>query len=317
MKRRLERIDESIARYLSQLETADRHGDAVPEAKVERLKGKIEKLKEEIVRLNAINEEMMKSEDKQISLSDPDARSMATSGKDTGIVGYNVQIAVDTEHHLIVAHEVTNVGSDRHQLANMARQARDEMVVETIDAVADRGYYDGEEIRACEETGITVTLPKPLTSGAKGAGRFGKQDFIYVAAEDIYRCPAGERLTYRFTGQEDGKMLRRYWTTACQSCSLKAQCTTGPERRIARWEHEAVLERVQQRLDQDPNKMTLLRQTAEHPFGIIKAWMGATHFLMRRQHKGATEMALNVLAYNLKRVIAILGCRTLLEAMQT
>jgi transposase len=208
MKRRLERIDESIARYLSQLETADRHSDAVPEAKVERLKGKIEKLKEETVRLNAINEEMMKSEDKQISLSDPDARSMATSGKDTGIVGYNVQIAVDTQHHLIVAHEVTNVGSDRHQLANMARQARDEMVVETIDAVADRGYYDGEEIRVCDEAGITVTLPKPLTSGAKAVGRFGKQDFVYVAAEDVYRCPAGERLTYRFTGRPLAKPAR-------------------------------------------------------------------------------------------------------------
>jgi hypothetical protein len=178
MKRRLERIDESIARYLSQLETADRHGDAVPEAKVARLKGKIEKLKEEIVRLNAINAEMMKSEDKQISLTDPDARSMATSGKDTGIVGYNVQIAVDTQHHLIVAHEVTNVGTDRHQLANMAEQARDEMDVETLDVVADRGYCDGAEIMACEEAGITVTLPKPMTSGAKAAGRFGKQDFV-------------------------------------------------------------------------------------------------------------------------------------------
>ena len=202
MKRRFERIDESIARYLSQLETADRHGDAVPEAKVARLKSKIEKLKEEIVRLNAINEQMMKSEDRQISLTDPDARSMATSGKDTGIVGYNVQIAVDTQHHLIVAHEVTNVGTDRHQLANMAAQAREEMAVETLRCVADRGYYEGEEIRACEEAGIAVTLPKPMTSGAKAAGRFGKQDFVYVAADDVYRCPAGERLTYRFQSEE-------------------------------------------------------------------------------------------------------------------
>src|SRR5246127_3103131 len=253
----------------------------------------------------------------QISLTDPDARSMATSGKDTGIVGYNVQIAVDTQHHLIVAHDVTNVGTDRHQLANMAGQAPAEVGVETLEVVADRGYYDSEEIRACEEAGLTVTLPKPLTSGAKAAGRFGKQDFIYVAAEDIYRCPAGERLMYLFTNQEDGKMLRRYWTNACQSCALKPQCTTGSQRRISRWEHEAVLERVQQRLDQDPNKMTLRRQTAEHPFGTIKEWMGATHFLMRRQHKVTTEMALNVLAYNMKRVIAFLGCETLLQAMQT
>src|SRR5262245_29950891 len=249
MKRRLERIDESIARYLSQLETADRHGDAVPEAKVARLKSKIEKLKEEIVRLNAINAEMMRSEDRQISLTDPDARSMATSGRDTGIVGYNVQAAVDTQHHLIVAHEVTNVGTDRRQLWHMAEQACAAMAVETLDVVADRGYYEGEEIRACEEAGITVTLPKPLTSCAKAAGRFGKQDFVYVAADDVYLCPAGQRLTYRISTEEAGKTIRRYWTNACRTCTLKAQCTTGPERRIRRWEHEAVLEKVQARLD--------------------------------------------------------------------
>src|SRR5580704_2086061 len=183
MKRRLGRIEESIARYMEQLETADRRGDAVPEAKVARFRDKIEKLNEEIARLGAISAEMVKSEDKQISLTDPDARSMATSGKDTGIVGYILQTAVDTKNHLIVAHEVTNVGTDRHQLSNIAEQARTEMGVETLDAVADRGYYAGEEIRACEEAGITVTLPKPMTSNSKAAGRFGKQDFRYVAAE--------------------------------------------------------------------------------------------------------------------------------------
>ena len=316
MKRRLERIDESIARYLSQLETADRHGDAVPEARTTRLKSKIEKLKEEIVRLNAINAEMMKSEDKQVSLTDPDARSMATSGKDTGIVGYNVQIAVDTQHHLIVAHEVTNVGTDRHQLLNMAEQARTEMGVETLDAVADRGYYEGEEIKACEESGITVTLPKPQTSGSKAAGRFGKQDFVYVAADDVYRCPAGERLTYRYTNVEEGKTLRRYWTGSCKTCALRAQCTTGSERRITRWEHEAVLEKVQDRLDRNPAAMVVRRQTVEHPFGTIKCWMGWTHFLTKRLPKVATEMALNVLAYNMKRVMMIVGVAGLLEAMR-
>jgi hypothetical protein len=315
MKRRLERIDESIARYLAQLETADRHGDAVPEAKVARLKDKITKLKEEVTRLNAINAEMMKSEDKQISLTDPDARSMATSGKDTGIVGYNVQTAVDIKNHLIVAHQVTNVGTDRHQLSNMAEQARTEMGVETLDAVADRGYYTGEEIRACEQAGITVTLPKPQTSGAKAAGRFGKQDFVYVAADDVYICPARERLPYHYTNVEDGKTLRRYWTNNCQACALKSKCTTGQERRITRWEHEAVLETVQARLDHHPEKMTVRRSTAEHPFGTIKCWMGATHFLTKRLPKVSTEMALNVLAYNMKRVMAIIGVTALLEAM--
>jgi hypothetical protein len=315
MKRRLERIEESIARYIAQLETADRRGDAVPEAKVARFKDKIVKLNEEIARLGAINAEMMKSKDKQISLTDPDARSMATSGKDTGIVGYNVQTAVDTKNHLIVAHEVTNIGTDRHQLSNMAEQARTEMGVETLDAVADRGYYASEEIRACEEAGITVTLPKPMTSNAKAAGRFGKQDFVYVAADDVYICPAGERLTYRFTSEEDSKMMRRYWTDACKACALKTKCTTGPERRVARWEHEAVLETVQARLDHHPEKMTMRRSTVEHPFGTIKCWMGWTHFLTKRLPKVATEMALNVLAYNMKRVMAIIGVVGLLEAL--
>ena len=315
MKRRLARIDESIARYLSQLETADRHGDAVPEAKVTRLRSKIEKLQQEIVRLNAINTEMMESEDGQISLTDPDARSMATSGKDTGVVGYNVQMAVDTQHHLIVAHEVTNVGTDRRQLSNMAEQARTEMDVEKLEAVADRGYYKGEEIKDCEDAGISVTLPKPQNSGAKAEGRFGKQDFVYVAADDVYRCPAGERLTYRFSGVEKGKTIRRYWTSACKTCTLKAQCTKGSERRISRWEHEAVLEKVQARLDHNPDAMRVRRSTAEHPFGTIKCWMGATHFLMTTLPKVATEMALNVLAYNMKRVIAIMGVGALLEAI--
>jgi transposase len=316
MKRRLERIEESIARYIAQLETADRRGDGVPEAKVAHFKDKIVKLNEEIARLSAIKAEMMKSKDKQISLTDPDARSMATSGRDTGIVGYNVQTAVDTKNHLIVAHEVTNVGTDRHELLNMAEQARTEMGVETLDAVADRGYYEGEEIKACEESGITVTLPKPQTSGSKAAGRFGKQDFVYVAADDVYRCPAGERLTYRYANVEDGKTLRRYWTGSCKTCALKAKCTTGSERRITRWEHEAILEKVQDRLDHNPAAMVVRRQTVEHPFGTIKCWMGWTHFLTKRLPKVATEMALNVLAYNMKRVMMIVGVGGLLEAMR-
>jgi transposase len=317
MKRRLERIDESIARYLSQLETADRRvaaGADVPAAKVTRLKDKLAKLKEEIARLNAIDARLQASADKQVSLTDPDARSMATSGKDTGIVGYNVQAAVDTEHHIIVVHEVTNVGTDRRQLANIAGQARDELGIETLEAVADRGYYDSNEIKACAEAGIIVTLPKPQTSSAKAEGRFDRQDFVYNAAEDVYRCPAGERLTHRSTREEEGKMLRRYWASTCGTCPLKAQCTPGAERRISRWEHEAVLEAVQARLDQNPDAMRLRRQTAEHPFGTIKYWMGWTHFLTMTLPKVATEMALNVLAYNMKRVMAIVGVRKLMEA---
>jgi hypothetical protein len=316
VKRRLEQVDESIARYLAQLDTADRQGPTVPEAKTTHLKEKIAKLREEIERLNALNARMMASDYKQISLTDPDARSMATSGKGSGIVGYNVQSAVDTTHHLIVAHEVTNVGTDRSQLSNMAEQARTEIGAETLDVVADRGYYDGKEIMACETVGITVTLPKPMTSSAKAAGRFGNQDFVYVAADDVYCCPAGERLTYRFTTEEAGKTLRRYWTTACQTCALKAEGTPGKERRISRWQHETILETVQARLDRNPDKMRVRRQTVEHSFGTIKAWMGATHFQMRTLPKVASEMALHVLAYNMKRVMRILGVGGLIAAMR-
>ncbi len=288
----------------------------MPAAKITRLKEKVAKLKDETARLNAINTQLQASADKQISLTDPDARSMATSGKDTGIVGYNVQAAVDTTNHLIVAHEVTNIGTDRNQLSGMAEQARTELGSEKLEVVADRGYYEGHQIKACEDAGITVTLPKPQTSGSKAEGRFGKQDFVYDAAEDVYRCPAKQQLTYRFTGEEDGKKIRRYWTNACKACPLKAQCTTGPERRISRWEHEAVLEKVQARLDNTPDAMTLRRSTAEHPFGTIKCWMGWTHFHTMTLPKVATEMALNVLAYNMKRVMTILGVRALTEAMQ-
>jgi hypothetical protein len=316
MQRRLAQIDESIARYLSQLDSADRQGEAVPEAKITRLKEKIATLRQEIQRLNGLNTLMMQTEDKQISLTDPDARSMATSGRGSGMVGYNVQSAVDTKHHLIVAHEVTNVGSDRSQLSPMSERARAAIGSEAIEAVADRGYYSGEEILACEQAGITVYLPKPMTSGINVKGRFGKQDFVYVAADDVYICPAGERLTYHYTNEEDGKILRRYWTTACQACALKAKCTTGKERRISRWEHEAVLEAVQARLDRNPDKMRVRRQTVEHPFGTIKSWMGATHFQMKTLKNVSTEMALHVLAYNMKRVMQILGVGALMEAIR-
>jgi transposase len=315
MQRRLEQIDESIARYLSQLDSADRQGPTVPEAKITRLNEKIATLRQEIQRLNALNAQMMQTEDKQISLTDPDARSMATSGRGSGIVGYNVQVAVDTKHHLIVTHEVTNVGTDRSQLAHVAKETKVMLELENLDVVADRGYFNSEEILACEKAGITVTLPKPMTSNSKAEGRFGKQDFRYVAEEDIYICPAGEKLAYHYTTEENGLVLRRYWTNACQSCAIKHSCTTAKERRITRWEHEHILEAVQRRLDEHPEKMRQRRETVEHPFGTIKSWMGSTHFQMKTLKHVGTEMALHVLAYNMKRVMKILGVGGLMEAI--
>lgn len=316
MKRRLEQIDASIARYLSQMESADRVDDQLSEQRSDRLKDKIVKLKEEIKRLKQIEEEMLNTPDQQISLTDPDARSMKTSGRGTGMVGYNVQTAVDAKHHLIVAHEVTNTGHDRDQLSKMAKQAKAAIDVKELEVVTDRGYYEGEQILACEKAGITTYLPKPQTSNNQAKGLFGKRDFHYVAADDAYRCPAGERLTRRTTTQEKGKTMYRYWSSNCQTCAIKSRCTTGKERRVSRWEHEAVLEALEARLDKEPERMRVRRQTAEHPFGTLKTWMGSTHFQTKTLSRVSTEMSLHVLAYNLKRVMNILGVRPLIEAVQ-
>jgi transposase/macrodomain Ter protein organizer (MatP/YcbG family) len=317
VERRRAQLEESVARYLAQLDTADRQEPSEElAAKTEHLKEKLVKLESEMQRLATMEKLMLASPDQQVSLTDPDSRSMATSGRGSGVVGYNVQVAVDTKHHLIIAHEVTNEGSDRAQLANIASQAKQVLGVDKLQAVADRGYYSSEEILACHEAGIEVTLPKPVTSGIEAKGRFGKQDFRYVAEEDVYVCPAGEKLAYHYTNEEKGLILRRYWTNTCQSCAIKRLCTTGKERRITRWQHEHLVDAVQKRLDRNPQAMRQRRETVEHPFGTLKMRMGATHFLMKRLPKVATEMALHVLAYNLTRVMNIMGIRPLMAAIQ-
>ena len=317
VERRRAQLEESVARYLSQLDTADRQTPTMALViKEEHLKEKLAKLSEEMAKLDAHEKRMLASPDEQISLTDPDSRSMATSGRGSGVVGYNVQVAVETENHLIIAHEVTNSGSDRAQLANMGQQAKAVMQADAIEAVADRGYFNSPEILACHEAGIAVTLPRPMTSGAKSEGRFGKQDFVYAQDRDVYYCPAGRALTYRMTTTEGDKTIRRYWTTACSDCPLKRKCTTGSERRISRWEHEHVLDAVQARLDANPQAMRQRRETVEHPFGTIKARMGATHFLMKTLPRVAAEMALHVLAYNLTRVMNIVGVNGLMAAIR-
>lgn len=317
MKRRMAQIEESVARYLHQLESADRQERSKARAmKIDRLSEKIAKLQEEMQRLEALDKQRLAQPDNQISLTDTDARSMATSGRGSGVVGYNVQAAVDTTHHLIVAHEVTTSGSDRSQLAPMSKMTKAVLGVGKLDVVADRGYFTSEQILECVEADVTVTLPKPQTSNNKLRGRFVKSDFRYVASKDVYICPAGETLKFYYTNEEKGLRLRRYWTNACASCAIKSKCTTGAQRRIARWEHEHVLEDVQRRLDENPQAMRVRRETVEHPFGTLKARMGATHFLMKRLKNVKTEMAFAVLAYNLTRVMNIIGIGPLMRAMR-
>jgi len=316
MKRRLQQIDESIERYLGQIASADRQESAIAEPKIRRLEEKIKTLKEEMARLKKLEVRMLAAPDEQISLTDPDARSMATSGRGTGMVGYNVQTAVDTKHHLIVTHEVTNLGHDRTQLSNMSRQAKEALGTDKLEVVADRGYFKGEEILACDATGITTYLPRPQISANLSRGRFSKRDFIYIAEDDEYQCPAGERLIWRFETQENGQTIHKYWSSNCPRCMMKSQCTPSPYRRVTRWEHEAVVEALESRLDKEPERMRVRRQTVEHPFGTLKTWMGHTHFQMKTLKHVSTEMSLHVLAYNLKRVMNILGAKPLIRAIQ-
>jgi transposase len=316
MERRRKEIDKSVARYLQQLDSADRQEPSLARTtKPARLTDKLAMLKDKMTELDALEAEMLASPDQQISLTDPDARSMATSARGSGVIGYNVQAAVDTTHHLIVAHDVIDEGNDRTQLSAMSNKAKAALGADALEVLADRGYFSGEEILACDRADIAATLPKPLTSGNRSKGLFVKQDFRYVEADDVYVCPAGERLSYRFANLEKGMRLRRYWSDACHGCAIKDRCTRGKERRITRWEHEHVLEAVERRLDEHPEKMRIRRETGEHPFGTIKAWMGAAHFQMKTLQKVGTEMALHVLAYNLKRVMAILGIGALIAAL--
>jgi len=313
LKRRMEEIERSIGRYFARLDRVD---DAEPDAQSQsgKLQDKIASLKEEVKRLKALESEILAAPDKQLSMTDPDARSMRSRG--TGIVGYNVQTAVDSEHHLIVTHTVTNQNNDRDFLSPMATQARTEMGVEELSVVADRGYYKSQEIKTSEEAGLRVFIPKCRTSGNRARGLYDRSDFRYLPQEDAYRCPAGEILIWRMTTQEKGQNLHRYWSSNCQACPLKSKCTTGKERRVTRWEHEEVLERVERRLARDPGKMRTRCQTVEHPFGTIKHWMGATHFQMTTLKHVRTEMSLHVLAYNMKRVMNILGVESLIEAIR-
>ena len=316
VERRREQIETSTERYLTALASADRQESTdFTAAKIQRLQEKVVLLKEHLEKLKNIETQLQEAPDKQISLTDPDARSMATSGRGTGMVGYNVQTAVDTQHHLIVAHEVTNVGHDRNQLANMAKQAKTAMGADELNVVADRGYFNSEEILKCQEAGIVPIVPKPITSGAQADGRFGKTDFIYAAEKNEYRCPAGQSLIWRSSRVEGGLNLHRYWSSHCRQCEIKAQCTPSTERRVSRWEHEDILEAMQIRLDQAPDSMRIRRQAVEHPYGTLKAWMGSTHFLTKTLKRVSTEMSLHVLAYNLKRVMKIMGTSHLMEAM--
>jgi len=302
-------VESTIERYLARLDETDQTEPPPDDAKT--LQDKVAKLREEMARLKKLEVRMLEAPDQQLSLTDPDARSMNSRG--TGVVGYNVQSAVDAKHHLIIAHDVSKVGSDRQQLSRMAKQAKAILGTEKLTVVADKGYYNGDELRECAQNDIVAYVPKPDTSPNKAKGYFNRSRFTYIREDDEYECPAGERLTHRTTSTEQGKEIRRYWSSACGSCAIKSQCTNGKERRVRRWVHEDTLERVEKRLRRKPEVMLARRSLVEHPFGTMKSWTNSNHFLTKRLSGVSTETSLQVLAYNMKRAINLVGTRKIME----
>lgn len=313
LEERLKKIDEKVARYLDEMDRGDEEGKE-REISAAELKQKIEKLKERKGRYEELLKELGASGQSQVSLTDPESRAMALTPR--GEVSYNVQTAVDRKHHLIVEQDVTNEGLDNHQLFTMAQKTKQMLGQDELQVVADMGYYNHEELKRCEEAGVTTYVSKPLVSKNTARGLFGKEKFVYEADGDCYRCPAKERLSFRFETQEGDKKFRYYWTKACPGCALKAQCTTDRRfHRIKRWEHEAVLERIEQRVKANPLILKLRKQLVEHPFGTIKFWNDQRHFLMRGLEKVKAEFSLSTLAYDIKRALNIVGVKGLIAAL--
>ncbi len=334
IKRRLKKTQANIDRYLAKLDQADQEEPEIREVTAAELKQKIASMEAKMEELQGYEAEVESHPHKQVSLTDPDSRSMKKAGGGSS-VGYNVQTAVDSKHHLIVAHEVTNAPSDRSQLSSMAVQAkealtapvREQTIVEgeedqeadtkqALMVVADPGYYKGEEIVDCYDADITALVPKTDTSPSKAKGRYSKADFRYDAERNEYICPADQRLTYRFDSVEHGMRLWVYMTYECSSCPLQSKCTTGNAKRIKRWEKEHVLDAADALLKKNPDAMRQRKRLVEHPYGTIKHWMGSTHFLMKRLPNVQAEMSLHVLAYNLRRAINVLGVPKIIEQLQ-
>ena len=315
LKRMIEEIDAKIDQYLKELDRQDKQEVGERSLSTEELKEKIERYKQRRGQYEQLKKDLEQSGESQISLTDPQSRSMRVGH---GVeVSYNVQIVVDHKHKLVLEHEVVNEVTDQGQLSTMAKKAKETLEVESLEVVADRGYYNGEEVKACEQSGITAYVPKPNNSSNLKRGLFTKEDFVYDGGKDCYRCPAGKELSYRFNSVEQGRAVRSYEIFGCNRCELKSKCSINQRgrRRITRWMDEAILEAMARRVAEHPEKVELRKCLAEHPFGTIKRVMNQGYFLMRGLTKVGAEASLTILAYNLKRVINILGVRTMIEAL--
>lgn len=313
---KVQRIESQIERYLRELDEADEQEPDSYKPTAEDLKEKIEALKKRKQTYNGLQDQMEESGESQISLTDPDARSMWVARGSANEVAYNVQISVDDKYKLIIDHEVINEGIDTAQLSPMAIRAKEALQVERLEVLADMGYYSSEEIKRCVEEGVTPYVPKANTSSNSHAGLYGKQDFRYDPHSDCYWCPAGRALPYRYESAKKGRKIRYYVTRECRECALKPQCTRNRHgRRIWRWVDEELLDEMARRVQAQPDKVRRRKSIVEHPFGTIKHSMNQGYFLTRGLANVRSEMSLTVLAYNIKRVIRLLGTRELMAAL--
>jgi len=315
LRRMIREIDGKIDQYLKDLDGRDKKEAGQRSLTPDQLKEKIERYKQRRAHYEQLKSDLKQSGESQVSLTDPESRSMRVGH---GVeVSYNVQIAVDQKNKLLIEHEVSNEVIDLGQLSTMAKKAKETLGVETLEVVADRGYYNGEEVKACEQSGITAYVPKSNSSSNLKRGLFTKEDFIYESDKDCYRCPAGKELSYRYQSMEQGRPMRTYQISGCKSCGLRSQCSINKKgiRAIKRWVDEAILEAMARRVAENPEKVELRKCLAEHPFGTIKRAMNQGYFLMRGLTKVRAEMSLTILAYNLKRVINILGVSKMVEAL--
>jgi len=315
LRRMLKELDGKIDQYLKALDRQDQQEAGQRGLSPEQLKDKIEQYQQRRTQYEQIKSNLEQSEESQVSLTDPESRSMRVGHAVE--VSYNVQIVVDHKHKLVVEHEVTNEVTDQGQLSTMAKKAQETLGVPTLEVVTDRGYYNGEEVKACEQSGMTVYVPKPNNSSNLKRGLFTKEDFLYEPQKDCYRCPAGKELSYRYQSLEQGRQMRTYQISGCKSCELKSKCSINQKgiRAIKRWVDEAIMEAMARRIAENPEKVELRKCLVEHPFGTIKRAMNQGYFLMRGLSKVGAETSLTILAYNLRRVMNILGVRKMMEAV--
>ncbi len=307
------RADARLAEYLQAMDNADADESAPAALDKTQLAQKIAVLREK-QEWHAELLAQLDEEQKQISVTDPDSRKMPTAHGT--VVGYNAQLAVDAKHKLIAAADVTNEVTDLKQLAEVALEAKANLELKQTEVVADAGYYNASEVSRCAEQRITAYVPKADTSANTARGLYGKSRFRYDEKKDVYVCPAGAELTYRFATYELGRELRYYRARGCKTCALKSQCTRNKSNRtITREENEALMEAMAARMRAQPWKFKLRKTLAEHPFGTIKRWFGYTHFLLKGLEKVRCEWSLTTLVYNLKRVLNLVSFEKLMAAV--